>query len=85
MAGPTPAWLHLQLEAAKLAFADRDACLTDPASRDVPVERLLSAEHIGDLAARIDPSRADPAPPPCRTLVGGTIYLARRRRATGTP
>ena len=70
------AWPHLQLEAAKLAFADRDALLTDPAFRDVPVELLLSKERAGDLAARIDPRRADPSPTPVRTLVGGTIYLA---------
>ena len=70
------AWLHLQLEAAKLVFADRDAFLADPAFRDVPVARLLSADHAADLAARIDPARADPAPTPVRTLVGGTIYLA---------
>ena len=68
-------WPHLQLEAAKLAFADRDRLLTDPAFRDVPVERLLSREHALALASRIDPSRADPAPPPARTLVGGTIWL----------
>ena len=69
------AWPHLQLEAAKLAFGDRDRLLTDPGFRDVPVERLLSPEHASDLAARIEPSRADPAPPPARTLVGGTIWL----------
>ncbi len=69
-----PAWLHLQLEAAKLAFADRDATLTDPTAR-VPVERLLSPQHAASLAARIDLRRADPAPPPARTLVGGTIWL----------
>jgi gamma-glutamyltranspeptidase/glutathione hydrolase len=70
------AWLHLQLEAAKLAYVDRDAFLADPAFRDVPVGRLLSAAHAAELAARIDPARADPSPPPVRTLVGGTIYLA---------
>jgi gamma-glutamyltranspeptidase/glutathione hydrolase len=70
------AWLHLQLEAAKLAFVDRDATLTDPEARDVPVDALLKDAHIAELAARIDAHRADPAPPPVRTLVGGTIYLA---------
>jgi len=69
-------WLHLQLEAAKLAFAERDATLTDPAVRDVPVDALLADDRITGLAARLEPGRADPAPPRCRTLVGGTIYLA---------
>ena len=68
-------WLHLQLEAAKLVFADRDANLTDPTSRPVPVDQLLSAAHARELAGRIDPARADPAPPAARTLVGGTAYL----------
>jgi gamma-glutamyltranspeptidase/glutathione hydrolase len=68
-------WLHLQLEAAKLALADRDAHLGDPAAREVPLERLLSPEHAAALAARIDTRSADPAPAPVRTLVGGTIWL----------
>jgi gamma-glutamyltranspeptidase / glutathione hydrolase len=70
------AWPHLWLEAAKLAYADRDAMLTDPAFRDVPVDLLLSRERSKTLAARIDPRLADPSPAPVRTLVGGTIYLA---------
>jgi gamma-glutamyltranspeptidase / glutathione hydrolase len=70
------AWIHVMLEAAKLAYADRDATLADPAVRDVPVAELLSDRHVAGLAARIDPRRADPAPAPARTLVGGTIYLA---------
>ncbi len=70
-----PTWLHLQLEAAKLAFADRDTSLTDPEARDVPVDLLLDKVRAAQLAARIDLQRADPAPPPARTLVGGTIYL----------
>ncbi len=69
------AWPHLQLEAAKLAFEDRDRLLTDPEFRDIPVDWLLSASTRPSLASRIDPSRADPAPPPARTLVGGTIWL----------
>jgi gamma-glutamyltranspeptidase/glutathione hydrolase len=70
------AWIHLIIEAAKLAYADRDRFLADPAAREAPLEELLSDRHADELAARIDPRRADPAPPPARTLVGGTIYLA---------
>ena len=40
------------------------------------MEWLLSREHAAELAARIDLRRANPAPPPVRTLVGGTVYLA---------
>ncbi|HKF84919.1 MAG TPA: gamma-glutamyltransferase family protein, partial [Candidatus Limnocylindrales bacterium] len=71
-----PAWIHVQLEAAKLALRERDATLTDPEARDVPVAALLDADRITALAARIDPRRADAGPEPVRTLVGGTIYLA---------
>jgi gamma-glutamyltranspeptidase len=69
-------WVHLQLEAAKRAFAERDATLTDPEARIVPVDDLLADARIASLAARIDPRRAAADPPPARTLVGGTIYLA---------
>ena len=69
-------WPHRWIEAAKLVFADRDATLADPAIRDVPVARLLSSGHANELAARIDDRRADPAPTPGRTLVGGTVYVA---------
>jgi gamma-glutamyltranspeptidase/glutathione hydrolase len=71
-----PSWIHLQVEAAKLAFEDRDAYLGDPDAVDVPVDRLLSATRAAELAARIDPVRANASPPAARTLVGGTIYLA---------
>ena len=70
------AWIHVMLEAAKLAYADRDAVLGDPAACDVPLDELLSDAHVAALASRIDRRRADAAPPPIRTLVGGTAYLA---------
>jgi gamma-glutamyltranspeptidase/glutathione hydrolase len=50
--------LHLEIEAARLAYAARDALLADPAQAEVPVERLLSDEAADRLAAMIDPARA---------------------------
>jgi gamma-glutamyltranspeptidase len=71
-----PRWVHLGIEASKLALADRDAHVCDPTARDVPVELLLDKGHAREVAGRIREDRADRAPTPCRTLVGGTIYLA---------
>lgn len=70
-----PRWIHLGLEASKLAMADRDAFLADPAMADVPIAWLLSAERATELAGRIDPRRAAPAPPAVNPRGGGTIYL----------
>ena len=51
-------WIHLGIEASKLAMADRDAELTDPDFRDIPLERLISKEYAAELASRIDPRHA---------------------------
>lgn len=71
-----PAWIHVGIEAAKLAMADRDAHLTDPSFRDVPVRTLLDPARLAGLAARIDPGRASAPPAAANPLGGGTIYLA---------
>src|SRR4029079_6607915 len=69
-------WIHLSLEAAKLAMADRDAYLTDPESRDVPVARILDRDRLGSFAPGIDPSRASTPPASTNPPGGGTIFLA---------
>ena len=78
--GPTgvadPTWVHLGIEAAKLAMADRDRWLTDPAFLEIPVDRLLSKDYARELAGRIDPSRAALPPAATNPRGGGTIYLA---------
>jgi gamma-glutamyltranspeptidase/glutathione hydrolase len=53
-----PNFIHLQVEALKLAFADRFAYVGDPDRIDVPVEALLSDEHAQAQRLRIDMQQA---------------------------
>jgi gamma-glutamyltranspeptidase/glutathione hydrolase len=66
--------LHLQIEAMKLALADLDAHVGDPATMRLGPADLLDDAYLAERAKRIDPRRAgDPgagAPRP-----GGTVYL----------
>jgi len=68
-------WVHLGIEASKLALADRNDLLADPEFAPPPVELLLSDAYHAELAARIDPARAS-AGQLVERLPGGTIYLA---------
>jgi gamma-glutamyltranspeptidase / glutathione hydrolase len=52
---------HLELEAMKLAYADRAEFLGDSDSVDVPVERLVSKSHAVKLREKIDVRRATPS------------------------
>ena len=80
------AYLHLLVEAKRIAFADRGRWLADPAAvpKDV-LERLLSKDYAATRRREIDPQRAAPdykplsatnaaphEPPAAR---GDTIYL----------
>jgi gamma-glutamyltranspeptidase len=71
-----PRWIHLGIEASKLAMADRDAQLTDAEFSDIPVDRLISKEYAKELASRIDPSRASSPIASTAPRGGGTAYLA---------
>ena len=76
-AGATDAgWIHRGIEAAKLAMADRDAQLTDPEWREIPVDWLLDKRRAATLAAGIDPARASTPAPATNPPGGGTVYLA---------
>ncbi len=69
--------LHLEAEATRLAFRDRDAAVADPRLAPVPTDRLLDKAYAAALAARIDPERAMPAlPPPLLPEHKDTINLA---------
>ena len=49
---------HTQIEAGKLAYAERDRHIADPEHVRVPVKQLLARAHAKRLAAAIDPKRA---------------------------
>ena len=54
------AYVHLVVEATKLAFDDRDRFLADPAFVDVPVDRCLDRAYLAQRATAIDSARARP-------------------------
>ena len=51
-------FIHTVAEAAKLAYADREAYYGDPNFVDVPMETLLSPEYTAERRGLIDPSLA---------------------------
>lgn len=68
--------MHLQGEAMRLAYQDRNIHVADQAFSDVPIEALLSADHAASLRAAIDPARAmTDLPRPSLPGHGDTIYL----------
>ncbi len=76
--GPgSPEYLHLFIEAKKLAFADRARYYADPDFADVPVRELISKEYARRQRERIDPNRAATDVPPGdpRLVTGDTVYL----------
>jgi gamma-glutamyltranspeptidase/glutathione hydrolase len=71
-------YLHLLIEAKKLAFADRARFYADPAFADVPVKQLISKEYARRQAKRIDMHKAavDVPPGDPKLSVGDTVYLS---------
>ena len=49
---------HRHIEAARLAYRDRDAFLADPSQSDVPLKKLLSPEYLGKMRALISDTAA---------------------------
>ena len=55
-------YYHTLIEATKIAFADRNRYIADPAFAKVPVKELLSKEYAARRRALIDPHKAIDAP-----------------------
>ncbi len=74
----SPEWLHLFVEAKKLAYADRARYYADPLMADVPTARLISKAYAEERRKLIRADRAltdvphgDP-----KLVHGDTIYLS---------
>jgi gamma-glutamyltranspeptidase/glutathione hydrolase len=70
---PDADYVHVVVEATKLAFEDRDRYLTDPTVADVPVARCLDPERLRRRRARISRRRALAAAGPAAD--GDTIAI----------
>ncbi|MDA1190199.1 MAG: gamma-glutamyltransferase [Candidatus Poribacteria bacterium] len=71
----TPDTLHLELEAMKLAFHDRNRYVTDPEFAAIPIEGLLSDEYARAQRARISMERAIASPTHGVPPGTDTVYL----------
>jgi len=79
----SPEYAHLLIEAAKLAFADRERWYGDPEFAEVPMTRLLSADYGAERRGLIDRERAsaemrpgDAAARPAEFVGGGLALTA---------
>lgn len=76
LAAQPPRYYHTMIEAMKLAFADRNRYIADPAFAKVPVAELLSKAYATKRRTLIDPDKALDSPPPGDINLGSdTTYL----------
>jgi len=54
----SPEYLHLLIEAKKVAFSDRDQLITDPEFEKIPMDRLLSKEYAEEVRDKIGRNKA---------------------------
>jgi gamma-glutamyltranspeptidase/glutathione hydrolase len=66
-------YVHLAVEATKLAFGDRDRWLADPEHAPMPLGRLLDPAYLRERGRRIAMDRAAPAPVASGIERGDTI------------
>ena len=68
-------YLHLFIEAKKLAFEDRAKYCSDPVFNEIPVNKLLSKEYAAVRRKFIDPEMAGKSYPAGNPASDNTIYL----------
>jgi gamma-glutamyltranspeptidase/glutathione hydrolase len=68
-------YLHLLIEAKKLAYADRDHYIADPEFAETPMERMLSKEYALERSRLIDREKAAAKVGPGMEIEGDTVYL----------
>ncbi len=71
----SPEYMHLFIEAKKLAFEDRAKFYADPDFSKIPLQQLISKEYAKERARLINPDRAARSYPPGVPEMGNTIYL----------
>ncbi|GAC1568616.1 MAG: gamma-glutamyltransferase family protein [Ktedonobacteraceae bacterium] len=69
-----PDTIHMAVETKKLAFADRDAYLTDPAHMRVEPTALIEPDYLKQRLALINPAWAQSSVAP-GSFGGDTVYL----------
>lgn len=68
--------LHLEIEAGRLAYRDRDLWIADQDKVDVPVRGLLSPDYAAGLRRAIDPKRAMTGLPDVAFPKSDTVYIS---------
>ena len=73
----SPEYLHLLIEAKKIAFSDRDCFVADPEFEEIPIDKLLSKEYAKQCRRNIDSDRAMVPPVPSSYARSpDTVYVA---------
>ena len=68
--------LHLEIEAGRLAYRERDERIADWEACKDSVPALLSPGHAARLCAEIDPDRAMTELPPVALSMSDTVYIS---------
>jgi gamma-glutamyltranspeptidase/glutathione hydrolase len=77
----SPEYMHLFIEAKKLAFEDRAKFYSDPDFNELPIEQLISKSYGKERAKLIDMQRAGRSYPSGEPDTDNTIYLTTADKA----